>query len=386
LKTLGKHQENMKMHHPSFNKLLPPEKSGVCFFNSNRVWGGGEKWHHDMALKLKKEGYPVSVFTNAGSELHKRLSNTGIPLFSMPLGNTSFLNPIKILRIRRIFRNTRSGTVFLNLSADLKTAGLAAKLAGVPRIIYRRGLANPVKNTALNRFFYGRVITRLIVNSRATRETVLQNNPGLIPEDRVQIVYNGIDLEKFDQLPVREVFCREKDELVIGNSGRLTAQKAQHFLVSLAERMKQEPAPFKVMIAGSGELEGRLKSLAETAGVSDVVRFLGFVDDMKSFMHGIDIFVLTSLWEGFGYVIAEAMACRKPVVAFRISSNPELIEDGKSGFLVKAGDSDALFEKVNLLMHSPALCRKMGENGRAIVEKRFDMPRIFSQLRTIIQP
>ena len=358
----------------------------ICFFNSNRAWGGGEKWHHDMALKLAQEGYSVMVVTHATSWLHERLTGKGLPLISMPLGNLSFLNPFKIAKIHRLLKTRGVGAIFLNLSADLKTAGLAARLAGVPRIIYRRGLANPVKNTALNRFFYRKIITRLLVNSNATRETVLQNNPQLIPEDRIQVVYNGIDLDQFDRLPVREIFSREKDQVIIGNCGRLTAQKGQHFLVALAERMKQQSVPFKIVIAGSGEMEDRLKGIAETAGVSDVVQFLGFVDDVKSFMHGIDVFVLTSLFEGFGYVIAEAMACGKPVVAFDISSNPELIEDGKSGFLSVCGDVDDLYRKVNLLVSSAKLRRQMGKYGRTVVEARFDMPRIFSQVLRLIQP
>jgi glycosyltransferase involved in cell wall biosynthesis len=278
------------------------------------------------------------------------------------------------------------GTVFLNLSADLKTAGLAARLAQVPRIIYRRGLANPVKDTLLNRFFYRRIITRLIVNSRATRETVLQNNPNLIPLDKIQIIYNGIDLEHFDGLPLKPASYGNRSEVIIGNSGRLVRQKGQHFLIELARRLKKSGIPFKILIAGSGEREGELKQLAADSGVSDVVQFIGFVDDMKSFLHSIDIFVLTSLWEGFGYVIAEAMASRKPVVAFRISSNPELIDHGRSGFLVRTGDVDALCNKVSRLIHSSDLCRQMGEAGRAIVEERFAMPQIFSQVRSLIDP
>ena len=353
---------------------------GVCFFNSTPAWGGGEKWHCEIALKAHDHGYPVLVFTNTNSALSNRLKDHDIPLESIKVGNLSFLSIIKIIKIARILKKNSIRTIVLNLSADLKIAGLAARLAGVKKIIYRRGLAKPVKNSWLNRFLYRKIITHLLVNSEATRQMVLKSNDHLIPDDRISIVYNGIDLEKFDRSPVTPVYQRKEGEIFIGNCGRLVKQKGQHYLIEVAQRLKQANKPFKILIAGSGPLEGELKRQAEKSGVGDSIIFLGFVEDIKSFMHTIDIFVLTSLWEGFGYVIIEAMASRKPVVAFRVSSNPELVNHGENGFLVESGNAGELNRFISRLIESPELCEEMGKCGRQTVENRFSVEQTFKNV------
>ena len=92
------------------------------------------------------------------------------------------------------------------------------------------------------------------------------------------------------------------------------------------------------MIAGEGKLKESLLQKSVEEGVAEQLRFLGFVDNMPQFLHSIDIFLLPSHWEGFGYVIAEAMYCEKPVVAFNVSSNPEIVSNNETGFLVEHGD------------------------------------------------
>jgi glycosyltransferase involved in cell wall biosynthesis len=98
--------------------------------------------------------------------------------------------------------------------------------------------------------------------------------------------------------------------------------------------LKEKTSNFKILIAGKGNLETELTNLVTKNNLEKRFRFVGFVDDMKGFMHSVDIFVLTSIWERFGYVLVEAMASYIPVVAFEISSNPEIEEHNKTGYLV----------------------------------------------------
>ena len=121
-------------------------------------------------------------------------------------------------------------------------------------------------------------------------------------------------------------------------------QKGQRYLIEIAKRLKDKGLKFKILIAGEGKCLDQLKQLAMELSVSNEINFLGFVKDIRCFMNSIDIFVLPSLWEGFGYVIVEAMAAGKPVVAFDVSSNPEIIRDEKSGYLVNTFDVNAFAE------------------------------------------
>ena len=171
----------------------------VCFCNSNIPWGGGEKWHLEAALALAARGWRVLFLCHPQGELVKRLQGSAeIRVVPLPLGRLSFLNPFTHIRLVHFFRQEGVDTLIMNLPADLKAAGPAAKAAGVRRIVYRRGSALPVRNSLLNRYLYGRVITRLIVNSEATRRMALINNPRLIAKDRIAVLPNGIDVQAFD--------------------------------------------------------------------------------------------------------------------------------------------------------------------------------------------
>lgn len=351
----------------------------ICFFNSTKAWGGGEKWHFEMANALWHQKKNVLVCTNVKSSLATRIQNTQIPFYEVKIGNLSFLNPLKIFRLSRFFKKQQITTIILNLPSDLKAAGRAARLAGVRQIIYRRGSAIPIKGSFFNRFLFRQVVTGIIANSYETKRTILQNNTDFIDEQKIKVIYNGIDLQTYDALETTSVYNRKKDELILGNAGRLDVQKAQYLLIEMVEKLKKEQINVKLLIAGKGKLEEELKIQVGQKGLEQEVVFLGFVENIKSFMTSIDVFVLTSQWEGFGYVLTEAMAVKKPVIAFDISSNPEIITNNKEGYLVKNKNINQLVEKVKELQSS-ALRTCFGNNARIKVEENFTFDRSVKEL------
>ncbi len=359
-------------------------KTRICFFNSVLSWGGGERWHLDVSDTMIKKGYEVILISNPKSELAKRSTRKGIPFIPVKVSNLSFMNPSKIFKIYRILKENKVGTVIINLSSDLKVTGIAARLAGVENIIYRRGSALAIRDTMLNRYLYRKIVTRIIANSKETSRTILQNNEQLIPRRKIEVIYNGIDLSGYDKQEYDILYKREKDEILIGNAGRLSEEKGQNYLIDLAFKMKEAGYKFKILIAGTGKLKNRLLKYAKLKGVEDKIIFLGFVNNIKSFNATIDIFVLTSLYEGFGYVLVEAMAARKPVVAFDINSSAEIIEDGSSGYLVEKGNVNALFEKVHYLISNPDIAKKTGEQGRKRVEKIFTFTESMERVEKLI--
>jgi len=356
-----------------YRERIKAQKTGVCFFNSVKTWGGGEKWHFEMATRLHNKGLPVMIYTNKSSELRKRAVLANIPNYNLRINNLSFFNPFKIVKLAIQFKRLKIKTIILNLSADVKVAGLAAKLAGLPQIIYRRGSAIPIKNSLLNRFLLKRVVHQVIANSAETQRTILSKNPRLISEHRIEIIYNGINLPVYDQGKIEFSYRKDKDEVIIGNVGRLVKQKGQKYLIDLAIRLKKKTTNFKILIAGEGKKETELANLVAQYKLEKHFEFVGFVNDMKGFMNSIDIFVLTSIWEGFGYVLVEAMASKIPIVAFEISSNPEIVEHNKTGYLVPAFDMEAMTERVSHLIDDENLRKDIGEEGRLRVEKHFSI-------------
>ena len=308
----------------------------LCFCNSNIPWGGGEKWHLEAALALAARGWRVLFLCHPAGELYRRLRHRPeIQTLPLALGRLSFLNPFTRIRLARFFKREGVDALIMNLPADLKAAGPAAKAAGVRQIVYRRGSALPVRDSLLNRRLYGRVITRLIANSEATRRQVLINNPALIPAERISVLPNGLDVAAFDAALLAAGPRPEAPpggrRFLMGNAGRLNRQKGQHLLLHLCRRLLDAGLDCGVVIAGTGEREAELKELAASLELGDRAAFPGFLDDLSPFWRDIDVFVLTSLWEGFGMVIIEAMLARRPVFAFAVSNIPELVFEGGPG-------------------------------------------------------
>ncbi|MDR2038169.1 MAG: glycosyltransferase [Bacteroidales bacterium] len=336
----------------------------ICFFNCAKVWGGGEKWHMEHALALLQEGHQVVVVSNKNSELLKRASARQIKTKSFSLGNLSFLNPAKLFSVYRFFKKEKFDVIIMNFSKDLKVAAPMARLAKIPKIVYRRGSAIPIKNSLSNRFLFRR-LTHIIANSEATKTTILQNNPNLFPEERIKVIYNGINI------PDPET-KKQNDIPVVGTLGRLVYQKGLDILLDIAAILKNRQVVCKIRIGGDGVLKDELNKQARENDLSDYVEFTGFVDHPNEFMNHIDIFVLTSRWEGFGYVLTEAMCAKNPIVAFDISSNPELVFNEENGFLIPFEDKEAFANSIQLLVTQPSIREKMGNTGYEIVKRKFD--------------
>lgn len=357
----------------------------IAFFNTARVWGGGEKWHFEVSEALRGRGWETVVFTSPQSELYNRLSDSGQKLYCIRITNRSFLNLSKIKKIRDWFIKEKIDAVIINSPSDLKVAGAAAKLAGVKRIIYRRGSAIPVRNTFLNRFIFGKIVTDILANSLETKKTILLKNANLFPSEKIKVIYNGLDLSKYEEVDCEEARGGVDEPIVIGNLGRMVKQKGQHYLIDLAIELKKRGVGSKVIIGGDGSLREQLSDLAIKGNVSDSISFPGFVNDVPKFIRSIDCFVLTSLWEGFGYVIAEAFLYGKPVVAFDISSNGELIKNGENGFLVKMGDVEEMARKIEYLNKNREKMREMGIRGREFVRENLTIEKTVEKIEEFLK-
>ena len=351
--------------------MAEKSKSGViCLVNSTKSWGGGEKWHYSHAKALAERGFKIVMVVWPNGELHKKIADLkGVEVVPFAMGNLSFLNLIKIERLKSILINYHVDSVIFNDSAGLKIGSIAAKSAGIKNIIYRRGLAKEVKKSILNTWIFSKALTGIIANSEETKKTICTNYPDV--NSKIKVIYNGFPLEEFLSGSKEAIYQKQGDEIVIGNAGRLSAQKGQEYLIELGTELKRVGLNFKILIAGKGELEEELKNKVSEKGLESHILFLGFVEHMRRFMDSIDIFVFPSIYEGFGYVLAEAMACRKPIVCFDITSNPELVMNEVNGYLIPSGDVNEMVEKVKLLANDESKRHEMGDNGYDLVKSKF---------------
>ncbi|NCG03728.1 MAG: glycosyltransferase [Bacteroidetes bacterium] len=352
----------------------------ICFFNTAIPWGGGEKWHFEMAKYLHESGHFVVIFCHKKSILFEKAKAHNIPYKTISNSNTSFLNPLKLLYFSKLLQKYQIGTLVLNLSQDVKSGGIAAKLAGVKRIIYRRGSAIPVRNSSLNRFLFKNIIDEVLVNSKATQDCILQNNTALFPKDYIKVIPNGIDGQTLVKKDFNPYYKRKSSELILTNLGRLEEQKNQLFLVDVANELRDRGLDFHMIIGGSGRLEASIKAKINTYKLESFIKLVGFVENPKDLYMSGDLFLLPSLWEGFGYVITEAGLSQKPTIAFDISSNPEVIVENKSGILVPANDVIAFCDAIMTFDKNRERIIEMGAFAQKHILDSFDKVKLNKKL------
>lgn len=352
----------------------------ICLFNTTKFWGGGEKWHFEAAEMMAQTQNKTFFVCDGNGELAKKLEGVNVKQFHVTTTNLSFLNASKINKLIKFYRENKIDTVIFNSPIDLKLGGKAAQKAGVNNIVYRRGIAVEVKKKRLTENLFKNVVTHFIFNSNATKELLEKNYKKILATKKTAIIYNAITFSE-QQIHTNN---QESTTIVIGNAGRLVAQKAQHYLIDIAQQLKKNEVDFKIQIAGEGPLYNELQEEIAKQNLTKQIELLGFVKDMTLFMRQIDIFVSTALWEGFGFVLAEAMVAKKPVLAFDLSSNPELVKDGENGFLISPQNIELFASKLEQLISDKALRIKLGEAAHTFAKANFEKDKQFQKLLDFI--
>lgn len=357
----------------------------ICFFNSIRFWGGGEKLHLELAVGCKALGHHVVIACNKNGILWQRAQEAGLECVDVRVTKFSFLNTFHINKISNTLASIQANAIIFTASQDAKTGGAAAKKAGINKIVYLRGLAARVKNSYFNRRLFTKTLTHIIANSEETKSLLLQKMQHVKGIPNIPVVYHGINIADTQSRNKHPFIAQHGNGIILGNAGRLTAQKAQKDLIEVAIKLRDLQINFTLFIAGEGEERTSLENAIKLHQLQDQVFLMGFVDDIPAFMQSIDIFVLSSHWEGFGYVIVEAMAHELPVVAYDISSNPEIIADNETGLLVPCGNTDAFALAIKQFAEDQDLCKKYGIAGRKRVIEKFEFSTQLKQLLAVIE-
>lgn len=343
----------------------------ILISDSVRVWGGAQRFILELAEGLNGRGHDVTIQTYPRSPLSVRARAHGVRVKEVMLRTDAA--PWIVLPLAVQMRREPYDAVITTWDKDLRTTGLAARLCGRHTlVIHTRECDDPLKNTSRYRWFYTQIADHVIVNSQATLRTTLDSAPWLRKE-RTSILYKGIDLKDYRNLDAgswRERLDPEGDRVIVGCAGQLVSRKRNDVVLRLLAESPLRDLPWCFAIAGQGPQEDRLRADAKRLGIDDRVVFCGFVDDIHRWLVAIDIFVLPSFIEGFGYVLAEAGAAAKPSVAYRASSVPEVVKDGETALLADEGDDAGFGAHLHRLIVDADLRRSMGEAARHDVFER----------------
>jgi glycosyltransferase involved in cell wall biosynthesis len=223
-----------------------------------------------------------------------------------------------------------------------------------------------------------------IAVSRSTREFLVKER--FVPEERVRLIWNGAPLDEFAPVPreralrVRRELGLPEDALVVGTIGRLNAQKGHRFLVEAAARLLPRRPRARLLVAGDGDLMGDLRGQAAALGIADRVVFAGHRTDVPDLLGALDVFCISSLYEGTPLALFEAMAAGKAIVSTSVDGCREVLDDGVTGVLVAPADAAALADGLERVLADDALRGALGRQALT-ASRRYDVGACVDQMQ-----
>ena len=353
-------------------------------------YGGGERYLELLFDRLDRARYRALLICPEAGPFVGRMKERGVETHLVHLA--PLFNPVALWRLTRLLVRERV-TILQTHGARANFYGrIAGRLAGVPVIIST--VHNSLKDyevRSLRRCFYTvllrltlPLVHRIICVSEANRRDLIEECPAVAA--KAQTVYNGVDSSAFSSQPDRQTVRQELGATqgpVLVTIGRLTDQKGHRYLLQALPRLLETWPQLCCVFVGEGELRDALHAMAIDLGVEQACRFVGVREDIADILAAADLFVLPSLSEGFPFVLLEALAMGRPVVASRVNGVPELIEDHKTGLLVPARDPQALAAAIREVLSDPTAALKMGADGRAVVRERFTVDRMVANTTAI---
>jgi len=361
---------------------------------SSRYVGGSESYLRELSWQLGENGWQsIICFLSEPPEVVRRyldLPNVSIEVIE----NAVEPNPQALRDLASVLRRYKPRILHMQLVGFIGFYPWLARLLSVQKVFFTDQGSHPSDYVARRSPLWKRVAVRMI-NFPISKVICISNynqrcfaTRGLLPANRFDVIYNSVDFSRVEARSERKDGFRARyripnDRAVIVQVSWIIPEKGITDLLHAVHLVMQEKERVHLVLAGEGPFRVEFMALAKDLGIDDHVTWTGLVTD--PFSEGVydvaEIVCQVSRWqEAFGQTIAEAMACRKAVIGTRVGGIPELIEDGKSGYLVEARDIEAIAEKILLLLKCPELRERMGDVAYADAKARFDLKQNVSRV------
>lgn len=351
--------------------------------------GGVSHYVLSLSERLIQRGHRVAIASGGGA-LAPRASAAGADLWPAPLHTKQEFSPQVFRAARALARRVRAepvDVIHAHTRVGQVVAAYLSRRAKIPYVatwhgIYRR---NP------GRWLWPCSGHQTIAISEPVRRHLLTDFH--VPVERVRLVWNGIDTDRFAQAPPPDAVARFRSEHalpsgapVIGGIGRLASGRVKGFdlLLEAAVRVRETYPNLQVIIAGDGPRRSFLQEKIDRLGLGSCARLIGSVEDVRPALAAMDVFVFPARWpEGFGLTLVEAMAAARPVVATQIGAVPHIVEDGRYGLLVPPDRPDALAAAVVRLLRDRAGAERMGQQARQRAREAFNLDSMVDGIEAI---
>lgn len=379
------------LHVKMSNHSSLKRKIKLLFLAQNLGGGGAERIMLELAKRLLPSKYEIYICTMfPGGDLIDYALKLNVPIFCLNLRERS-LNIGSLLKLYRFIRRKRIDILYSWLFYANILGRIVGRLAGVKAIISSQRNIDPWRK------FYHVLIDRLtacltdlIISNCEAGKARLVNVERISPE-KIVVIYNGIDLNEFDLKSTSRAnkaqYGFPNDAKVIGTVASLTHKKGHIYLLEAMSKLVPIMPNAVLVLIGDGNLKGELVEKCHKLGISANVKILGYQhrESVKQLLSIMDLFVLPSLWEGMPNAILEAQALEVPVLATNVGGVPEIIEDNRTGLLVKAGDADELFNGMLKLLSDKEMASKLAKLGYQRIVELFSIEKMVQETDKICE-
>jgi L-malate glycosyltransferase len=340
-----------------------------------RTWRGGQQQVLLTVLGLRARGHRAVLVAHRDGELFRRASE-GPDL--VPLAPVNEIDLATAWKLSKIIRQWKPEIVHAHDPHAVSMSSLALSFGAPeprPKTIASRRVDFHLQSHAFSQWKY-RQVDGFIAASRAIKDILIQDG---IPAGRIEVVHDGIDVEKIQHRPVIDVHAEywlPHGVPVVVNVGALVGHKGQKFLVEAMPLVLREVPDAHLIIFGEGDLRAPLEKQVKQLSLAKRVLLPGFREDVMSLMKSADLFVMSSVTEGLGSAVLDAMAMGHAVVGTTAGGIPEAVVHDETGLLVEPADPKALAGAIVRLLKDTALRKQFGEAGRARVAEHFGVDRL----------
>ena len=360
-------------------KANTPVPVPILYFSNELARGGAEEHLLQLLRRLDRGLFrPYLACTPAMAKQLKSDVPGDVEVHPLTLRKPSDLRGA--MQLLNLIRRRGIGILHAHMFwASLHSAPVA-RFAGVPVVIetphvrehWRKG---PLKS----KFFVDRAVGRLvdyyIAVSKANRDYLIAEKR--LPACKVALIANGCDLDAFNS-PAAYVIRKEdqgfqRNDRLLAVIARLEPQKGHRVLLEALPGAIRDIPNVRIVCVGEGSLRRELEAKAQTLGLQDYVRFVGFQNDVRPWLALAEATVLPSFFEGLPLAAIESLAAGKPVIASAVDGVPEIVIDGVTGLTFAPGDSRGLKEAICAYLRSPEFSQKMSYEGRRWVRENFNV-------------
>jgi glycosyltransferase involved in cell wall biosynthesis len=348
----------------------------VLLVDLETEWRGGQNQALLLLKGLRDRGHEAQLVAANGSALAERAGASGVHVHFVSRGIFRFPAAWKV---REVLRSGLFDIAHANEPHAVTAVWLGLwerrNALRVPFVISRR-VGYPIGKSPLAQARY-RATARIIAISRWSAERAVGSG---IPEQKVTIVYEGVGIPTLPPLgkraAARSRWGVTEDTFLLGCVGVLSPDKGQESLIRALAGVRSKHSGVRLLLAGDGPCRARLEALARELGLRDAVIFAGFVADVEEVYAALDLFLLPSFFEALSNALMSAMAHALPSIAFNCGGPAEVIEDGKSGLLIEAGNLNALTAAIARMLDDPGFAKMIGTEGRERIREHFSVEKM----------